>query len=370
MSNNIGVILEINPFHYGHKYFLETIKDYNPDSNIIAVVSSYTTQRGELSILKIKNKIIQLLRNKVDIVIFLPFLATNQSADYFALNSVKILNQFNIDKIICGSESNDINKIIDLYKKDNKKEINFKEGYLKNKLKNLKSNDILALSYYKAIQKINPQISLELLQRINNNYNDEQLSGKISSATAIRIAFNSNKNLEKYLDETSIDGLIKINNNIILKLLKYKLYLTDKEKLHTIALSENGELINKIFKIINNKEYKDYDEFLERLKDKNNSKYKYQRLILNIILDIHTKDIDQFNQQLQTNEENKYLVLGMSNKGKAILNKNNSYFFKKKDINNLYKIDERIEYIINNLEKINNKLFINKPYIIGEKNEK
>ena len=48
---NIGIICEYSPFHNGHLYHIEKIKELYPESNIILVMSSSFLQRGEISIL-------------------------------------------------------------------------------------------------------------------------------------------------------------------------------------------------------------------------------------------------------------------------------------------------------------------------------
>ena len=47
----VGIIVEYNPFHNGHLYHIEKIKEMYPDATIVAVMSGNFTQRGEASIL-------------------------------------------------------------------------------------------------------------------------------------------------------------------------------------------------------------------------------------------------------------------------------------------------------------------------------
>ena len=49
--NVVGIICEYNPFHNGHKYHLEKIKEMFPDSIIILVMSGNFTERGIPSII-------------------------------------------------------------------------------------------------------------------------------------------------------------------------------------------------------------------------------------------------------------------------------------------------------------------------------
>ena len=62
----IGIIAEYNPFHKGHKYHIDRIKEMFPDSVIIACVSSCFTQRGEVSVLNKWDKSFIALRNGVN----------------------------------------------------------------------------------------------------------------------------------------------------------------------------------------------------------------------------------------------------------------------------------------------------------------
>ena len=110
----IGIIGEYNPFHLGHKYHIEKIKELYPNSKIIAVISSSFTQRGDISILNKWDKTKILLDNDVDLVIELPFVYSTQSADIFAKGALKILNELKVNRLIFGSESNDIKLLTDI----------------------------------------------------------------------------------------------------------------------------------------------------------------------------------------------------------------------------------------------------------------
>ena len=104
----IGLIAEYNPFHNGHLYKINKIKELYPDSIIIAVVSSSFTQRGDISILNKWDKTNICLDNGIDIVIELPFVFATQSSDIFAKGAVQILEHLNIDTLVFGTESDDI----------------------------------------------------------------------------------------------------------------------------------------------------------------------------------------------------------------------------------------------------------------------
>ena len=165
----IGIVVEYNPFHNGHLYQINKIKELYPDSLLIVVTSSSFTQRGELSILNKWDKTKIALDNGIDIVVELPYIYSTQSSDIFASYALKILNVFNIDYLCFGTESDNIddliksaktqinNKKFDLLVKEYMdKGINYPTA-LNNALKDLNQkefntpNDLLALSYIKLI---------------------------------------------------------------------------------------------------------------------------------------------------------------------------------------------------------------------------
>ena len=51
MKKVLGLILELNPFHLGHKYFIDkVIEEIKPDLTV-AIISSSFTMRADVSIL-------------------------------------------------------------------------------------------------------------------------------------------------------------------------------------------------------------------------------------------------------------------------------------------------------------------------------
>ena len=110
-----GIILEANPLHFGHQYFIKQIHaTYHPDI-LIAIISTSFTMRGEISLLDKFTKTRLLLNEGIDIILELPFSLSVQSADYFAKNCLTILNQFQITDLAFGSETRDLNLYHRLY---------------------------------------------------------------------------------------------------------------------------------------------------------------------------------------------------------------------------------------------------------------
>ena len=222
-----GIVIEANPFHNGHKYFIDKIKNnYQPDI-LIAVTSTSFSMRGEISLINKFDKTNILLNNGVDIVLELPFTSTIQSADFFANNSVKILNDLGITDIIFGSETDDISLYEKVYSSFSKVNFDNKEISKKNnfnsflKQMNFSSDEIkiiespnftLGLQYIKYIKSNNLNINYHLLKRINNNYHDKIATSNIASATSIRNSYKNNLNIDNLIPYSK-DLFININKS-------------------------------------------------------------------------------------------------------------------------------------------------------------
>ncbi len=323
----IGIIGEFNPFHNGHKYFIDKIKEKYPNSFIILVMSGNFTQRGIPSIYDKWDKSEIVLNNGVDLVVELPFVFATQSADYFAKGSIEILNYLGVDKIIFGSESNDIDTLKEIAKIQNNDSFDTlvklycKNGYnyptalsmaIEESIgkKITTPNDLLGISYIKEIINNNYDIEIDTIKR-TNDYHDTNIDDNISSATAIREAIKNNidytnqvpKNSLKYYNDLHfIDDYYDI--------LKYKIITEDDlYKYQTVSL----DIIPKLKKEILN--VNSIDELIKRVKSKNDTYNKISRMILHILVNFTKEKAKSFTKI------NYIRVLGFNNNGKVYLNK-------------------------------------------------
>ncbi len=341
--------MEINPFHNGHKYFLDKIRKKHPNDFIIVVISTTISQRGEFSVLSKKIKTEILLENGADLVVELPTICVNQGGEYFAFESVKALDLLYVDLLIFGSESND-KKMLENF---NVKKSSFKLGINKN-LDKIKSNDILGISYVNAIKKLGSKMEFETIKRKGSDYNSTVIDSNIISATAIRN--NYSKDIEKFLDQKAYKNIYFLDQKIFINLLKTRLINLKKQE--EIFLSEDGELINRVLRFIN-KEYNSLFDLAKICSNKNNSKYKFMRLFINVIFDIRNND----KKEMQKN--NKYKVLGFNKKYSKFIKNNKNLFLTYKDAPTTYLINDRVDktlevYFPNLIKSIDN---YNKPII-------
>lgn len=322
----IGLIAEYNPFHNGHLYQIKKIKEKYPNSILIAVVSSSFTQRGDVSIVDKWTKTQIALENNIDLVVELPFVYATQSSDIFAKGAIEILKYLNIDTLVFGTESKDLNKIsstadLQLYnqnyntlvKKYLKEGINYPTATNKaittlNGQKISTPNDILALSYIKEIKRQNLNIDIVNIQR-TTSYHSDIIKDNISSATAIRT---------RNLKDEKIDNLIPYNQKLLKKISMNDYYPYLKYKI----LSEGIEIkkYNTIEEGIENKIVKEiittntYEELINKIKTKRYTYNKISRMFLHILTN--------FTKEEAQNIKIDYIrILGFSKEGQQYLNK-------------------------------------------------
>ncbi len=326
--NVIGVVAEYNPFHNGHIYHINKIKEMYPDSLIIAVISGSFCERGDISILNKWDKTKIVLNYGIDLVVELPFVFSSQSADVFARGTIKILNELKVEKIVFGSESNDVDKLKSIannqinntdfdskvrsYLKDG---INYPTAIAKASNTDTKTpNDLLAISYIKEIIKNQYNIESISIKR-TNDFNDKEIVGETISATAIRNNLN-NKNIKKYLPRSSYKKIYHINESRYFDILKYKI-ISDINILNTYQTVDEG-IENRIKKYINSSN--SLDDLIKNIKTKRYTYNKIKRMLTHILCSFtkeEAKDIDI-----------EYIkILGFNKSGKDYLNKI------KKDIN-------------------------------------
>ena len=80
----VGIICEYNPFHNGHVYHLEKVKELCPDHTIILVMSGNFLQRGEASLIQKWDKTKIAFASGVGLVVELSFPFSTQSEASFS----------------------------------------------------------------------------------------------------------------------------------------------------------------------------------------------------------------------------------------------------------------------------------------------
>ena len=101
----IGIIAEYNPFHNGHLYQIQKIKEMYPNYTIVVVMTGNFTERGNVAIIDKFKRTEIALNNDVDLIIELPYPFATQSADTFAYGAITILEKLHVVIVLFGSDS-------------------------------------------------------------------------------------------------------------------------------------------------------------------------------------------------------------------------------------------------------------------------
>ena len=96
-----GVIMECNPFHEGHRFFLEQARTVTGCDRLIAVMSGDYVQRGEPAILPKEIRARALLEHGADLVLELPLYYACGGAEYFARGAVTLLDRLGAVTDLC-----------------------------------------------------------------------------------------------------------------------------------------------------------------------------------------------------------------------------------------------------------------------------
>ena len=316
--DTIGIIVEYNPFHNGHLYQINKVKELFPNSKIVVILNGYFLERGLISLETKEEKTRLALKYGVDLVIELPFIFGSNSADTFADASLYILDKLKVKRIVFGSESNDVTLLRKIASTQLEEGFDSRlKSYLDEGLNyptalnkaigiELNSpNDLLGVSYIKSILKNNYSIEPITIKR-TNDYHDNELNDSIVSASNIREKLNNNEDISKYIPE---GNLVNIDYSLFFQLLKYKI-LSDDNLDKYLTVDEGID--KKLKKVIN--EVNSIEELINSIKTKRYTYNRIMRMFIHILIG-YTKD----DRNKITNPE--YIrLLGFSEEGSIYLN--------------------------------------------------
>lgn len=321
----VGIVTEYNPFHKGHKYQIDKIRQETGADFIIVAMSGNFLQRGVPALCDKFIRTEMALRCGADLVLEIPTLWATASAEYFAHGGVELLaNTGVVTHIAFGAETDDLESLVEV-SSILKKEPDIYRNVLSNSIRSGNSfpvarkqalitslpdfepeklseildnpNNILALEYLKAIPD---HITPILIKREGAGYHDTELNTELPSASAIRKAIFGNDN------ENDIDSLANSMPEESFVLLKnsYKcnqlLEVDDfSASLGYCLLSQasygfgnfadcNQDFSNKIKN--NLKDYVTFEAFIDALKTKDMTYTRVSRNLLHILLGIKQVD--------------------------------------------------------------------------------
>ena len=321
-----AIICEYNPFHTGHKYQIDSIRENIEDVAIVCVMSGDFVQRGDVAIIDKHTRAKIAVENGADLVLQLPAFFSTQVAEIFARGGVSLINSLGCVDFLCfGSESGDIEKLYERANSDTDKELlrqslkagnSFASSYFTSESMINMSNDILATEYIRALQNFKSKTRPFAIKRQGANYNDKALNENFSSSTAIRESLKKGDiaKIKSFIPSGSQNyfDIIKFDEDFF-ELIKYAI-LSKKDRLGGVF--EIGEgLENRILSKI--EESKDMEDLIKNIKSKRYTYTRIRRILFNILLDIKKTDIEEIKKR------NFYLpyvrVLAFNDRGKEVL---------------------------------------------------
>ncbi len=204
-----GIICECNPLHGGHLRLLNAAKEAGADA-VIAVMSGCFVQRGDVAVADPVARAEILVRCGFDAVLELPFPYAAASAEVFGRAGVDILSRLGVNQLWFGSECGNIHALqgaaeiaesaefqaayqaLDAHSHTGTAKGYFEllSSYAEEKGLSLASNDILALSYLRAIRALRSPMVPHTVCREGASYREENLTDTpFPSATALRHAW-------------------------------------------------------------------------------------------------------------------------------------------------------------------------------------
>ncbi len=207
-----GIIAEYNPFHNGHSYQIERARALSGCDAVVAVMSGNFVQRGEPAAFDKWARARMALQCGVDAVFELPAFYALQSADWFAWGGVATLNGLGADCLCFGAESPDLTLLRQLsglwddepeelraairsglkagkpHPKARAEALGRWLGHPGSEELLASPNSVLGAMYLKQLAALESSMEPLAIQRVQAGYHDENITGAVASATAIRKA--------------------------------------------------------------------------------------------------------------------------------------------------------------------------------------
>ena len=314
---NYGVVAEFNPFHNGHKYLVDSLKE-NGVNTVTAVMSESFVQRGECACISPYERVKMALENGVDLVLSLPVQYATSSAEFFGNAGVTILGSLGvIDALGFGAECESSDELKKCAKIITGEEI---KPYLEKRLNEGNSfpkarqcaledmgekecaeilstpNNILGIEYIKSIIKNDFSMDIKPVGRVGVAHDSHVLSENICSASAIREILKNEGEFKAFLPDASYSILKenigkekapadykKLESAII-----YKLRTMSVEDFKNLPDVREG-LENRLFNSVRSSN--SLDEILEKVKTKRYTHSRLRRIILCAFLGIVKSDV-------------------------------------------------------------------------------
>lgn len=395
-----AIICEYNPLTNGHVMHLKLAKEETKADTILCVMSGSFTQRGDAAITDKYLRAEQAILHGADIVLELPTIYAISPADNFAYGAIKTISTFpNVKYVSFGSECGDIEKLTKIANLLCSEPKEFKSALqtllktglsfpqarslalkqysqLDNEYKDLCNildhpNNVLGITYIIAAKKLNFKIKFHTIQRIGSDFNSDDLSGEMSSSSAVRRAVKDGnfKELQNNVPESTYDMLRQHwpQDDELGSLVLFKLKSMDATELEQLY-DVSGGIHNRL--LIAAMKSSTYENMLAAAKTKNFTMARLKRICLYALFDIYKEDYTHalstpaFAQILAINSTRKTEILSEYFKNsKNILTRYSDISKVDKSLRPLIKLDFKAQGTLSVINKTN---YLNKKMLIVE----
>ncbi len=320
-----AIIAEYNPFHFGHKYQLELVKQRAGAA--VVIMSGPFVQRGEAAVTDKWTRARDALNNGADLVIELPVIYALNSAREFASGAVELLDKTGvIDELCFGAETENAALL------ENAAELAEHEPPdVSAKIKSLMAmgaaypaarekafsglidekilsqpNNILAVEYIRALKRIKSNIKPVPIRREGSGYHDIKID-RFASASGIRARLFGGEDISELLPEPRFDVYdTKMLDTAVTARLRT---ITPAELSNINEVSEGLE--NRIIRAA--LEYSSITDIAEAVKTKRYTMSRIKRILLSSLIGI--------TKELAKSRAGYVRVLGMTAAGAELLKK-------------------------------------------------
>lgn len=318
----VGIIAEYNPFHNGHKYQLDKIKQETGADYIVIAMSGNFLQRGVPALCDKFIRTEMALQCGADLVIEIPTLWATASAEYYAHAGVSLLAATGVvTHIAFGAETDNLEALLevssilkdepDVYRAVLANSIrsgnafpiarkmalttslpHFTEEMLDNILDN--PNNILALEYLKAMPN---SIQPVLIKREGAGYHNTEIDTELPSASAIREAIFGDADMDSISNAMPEESFVLLKNAYKCNQLMTTNDFSDSLGYCLLSQAQlgfssyadcNQDFSNKIKNALN--DYVFFEDFIDTLKTKDMTYTRVNRCLLHILLGLKQMD--------------------------------------------------------------------------------
>ena len=262
-----AVIAEFNPFHAGHRYLFEKIRDFGY-THIVVIMSGNFVQRGEPAVFPKYVRAKHALEMGADLVLELPTVKVLSTAEKYAFSALSLVKNLGsvVDGIAFGIQSDGLGSLVKIKNALENEEFSPRlKKYLGEGLsfacsrqraveevlgssalaEKIKSpNNILALEYLKAMDKLGLSLYCHGVKRMEE-------SGKYLSATAIReLIFRGSEEFKRFIPQ-NLDLPLELRADYFSaqRAVLSRLRSLEKEQIASLPDVSEG-LENRIYKAI------------------------------------------------------------------------------------------------------------------------